>query len=202
MHSWVRRPGGGWPLRLVPVSLAPGAVGATVWVLCGRVCAVAKECTAHLVQLPVPFRYDYLMAETIFSQVHPPAARTRPFPTAASHPPCPHCRIAPTLACQMRAVALTARREAAAERRNFGTCSSTAGKLAGSRVLFHVPLPPMCLQLLLLPRPPFPLVAYTLNISGLVQGGKTGLLSGRGVPPWSEHASALAGPPSRATTGA
>ncbi|CAK9165650.1 unnamed protein product [Ilex paraguariensis] len=28
-----------------------------------------KECTSYMVGLPVPFRYDYLMAETIFSQL-------------------------------------------------------------------------------------------------------------------------------------
>lgn len=33
-----------------------------------RTCS-RKECAAYMVGLPVPFRYEYLMAETVFSQV-------------------------------------------------------------------------------------------------------------------------------------
>lgn len=32
--------------------------------------ASRKECASYMVGLPVPFRYEYLMAETIFSQVN------------------------------------------------------------------------------------------------------------------------------------
>lgn len=39
--------------------------------------ASRKECAAYMVGLPVPFRYEYLMAETIFSQVRTVAVAYR-----------------------------------------------------------------------------------------------------------------------------
>lgn len=38
--------------------------------------ASRKECAAYMVGLPVPFRYEFLMAETIFSQVRTVAVAT------------------------------------------------------------------------------------------------------------------------------
>lgn len=40
-----------------------------LFILLGSCKASRKECASYMVGLPVPFRYEYLMAETIFSQV-------------------------------------------------------------------------------------------------------------------------------------
>lgn len=46
-----------------------------------------KECTVFLVNLPVPFRHEYITAEAVFSQV-PPAPPSPPSADCSLRPAC------------------------------------------------------------------------------------------------------------------